>query len=229
MDEYIRSEKQTVVEELTQRALDEIERKYGTGVGDGENPKPYHNRVHTQDVLTAAQQLGQAALQAGKIDVSAIPLIELAAGFHDIEQGLGAGLNEEASARIAAEEMLKSGVFTDAEIKQVTAMILATAVQFENGSMKQSATGEYLTQLLADADLASVGQEPSVYWDRALRFLKETQGTTASSKEEAVAFMQSQLAFLEQHHYYTAEAASLVIQQQANIAFVREQLDLLIG
>lgn len=38
--------KETIVKGLVNRALSEVERKYGKGKGDGEIPKSYHNMIH---------------------------------------------------------------------------------------------------------------------------------------------------------------------------------------
>lgn len=208
MEPFETSRKEGVVTQLINYAFSEVERKYGKGVGDGETPKSYHNLLHTKEVLTAAQQIAKKALEAGKIGVADIPLIEIAASFHDIEQDLGSGNNERESARIAAEEMRKIGL-KDEDVQKVKRMILATTVFFENGVMKQSATDDYLTQVLADADLSNLGQEPQFYWERAQNLLRE------------VGFIGEQASFLENHRFYTEEAKRLFPHKKENIRYVQ--------
>src|SRR3989344_1347059 len=182
------SKKEIVIQGLISYALSEVERKYGTGKDDGENPKRYHNRPHSESVLDAAGNITQLAFEAGKIAASDIHLIKIAASFHDIEQDLGSGFNESESARIAEEEMRKTGAFKEEDIQKVKRMILATNIFFENGSLRQSATDEYPTQIIADADLAHLGQESDIYWKKAKKLLKELKGTDYPSREDEIAF-----------------------------------------
>ena len=224
MKEAIVSKKEIVVKGLISYALSEVERKYGTGKDDGENPKKYHNRPHSEVVLGAARMIARLSLEAGKIAASDIPLVEIAASYHDIQQDLGSGLNEKESARIAAEEMRKTGSFKEEDIQKVKRMILATNVSFENGSLRQSATDEYPTQIIADADLAHLGQEPSIYWETAKNVLKELKGTDTPSREDEIAFTKGNLTLLENHRFYTEEATRLFPHRQQNIEFTQEHL-----
>jgi len=217
--------KEKIVRALISHALSEVERKYGKGQGDGETPKSYHNRVHAQDVLAASRQIAILSLATGKVEASDIPLIEIAAAFHDIEQGLGKGLNEIESARLAEVEMRKDGLFGEKDIQKVKRMILATTVHFKNGIMGQSATEEFLTQVIADADLSTLGQEASIYWSRAIGLLKEMKGTDDPSKEDLIVFAEGQSAFLANHQFYTEEARKLFAHKQENIEFTRAQLE----
>ena len=221
--------KEVVVNELINHALSEVERKYGKGEGDGGIPKSYHNRIHTQDVVDASENIAQLALTAGKIQTSDIPLIKIAASFHDIEQDLGGGLNEKESARLAEEEMRKTGIFGDDDIRKVKEMIMATIVFFENGVMKQSATQDYLTQVITDADLANLGKKPDAFWEKAKRLLKEMKKTDNLSREDELAFAKTEIPFLEHHKFYTPEADILFSHKQENIEFVKEHIKLLEG
>lgn len=94
MEIFDSPKKEIIVNGLINHALSEVEKKYGTGEGDGRIPKSYHNKVHTQEIVDASEKIAQLALAAGKIQTSDVPLIKIAASFHDIEQDLGAGLNE---------------------------------------------------------------------------------------------------------------------------------------
>lgn len=69
--------------------------------------------------------------------------------------------------------MEKTGVFTEDEIQKVTRSILATTIHFVDGLMEQSATDEYVTQIVADADLAYLGGDAVNYWEEAKDLLRE--------------------------------------------------------
>lgn len=219
--------KKEIAQTLVNYALLEVERKHGKGQGDGENPKSYHNRVHAQDVLDASRQITKRSLTAGKVETSDIPLVEIAAAFHDIEQDMDGGLNETESARLAEIEMRKNGIFNEEDIQKVRRMILATIIHFDDGIMKQSATEEFLTQVIADADLSHLGREPNIYWSRAMGLLKEIKGTNDLSKEDTITFAEGQPTFLTNHQFYTEEARRLFAHKQENITFARTQIELL--
>ncbi len=219
----VSKKKETAIKGLIDHALSEVERKYGTGKGDGDTPKSYHNQIHTQGMMNAARKIAQLALEAGKISDSDILLIEIAASFHEIEQDLGRGLNEKESAKIAEEEMREIGLFGNEDIQKVRAMILATTVYFEAGIMRQSPTEEYLTQIVADADLSSLGQEQNIYWEEAKGLLKEIKKTDSPSREDEIAFVEKELTILENHQFYTEEARKLFPHKEENIMFILKQ------
>lgn len=75
--------------ELTDYALSEVKRKYGTGDSDGETPKKYLNLRHSREVLDAATKIAELAVKNGEITNRDIALIRISAAFHDIEQNLG--------------------------------------------------------------------------------------------------------------------------------------------
>ncbi|MEK7450676.1 MAG: HD domain-containing protein [Patescibacteria group bacterium] len=224
MEQTPQSERRTATKKLVSFALSEVERKYGKGQGDGLTPLKYHNLRHSQDILWAGQQLADLAVKNGKISQNDVDLIEIATASHDIEQGLGGGTNELGSARIIEEKMRKAQVFTEVDIGRVKKMILATTVYFKDGVMKQSATDDYLTQIVADADLAHLGRESEIYWDRTESLLKEMKKTDNPSPEDKLTFMKSQPTFLENHKFYTEEAKQLFPHKQANIAFVQAKI-----
>lgn len=224
MEQAPQSERRTATKELVSFALSEVERKYGKSQGDGLTPLKYHNLVHSQDVFWAGQQLADLAVKNGKISQDDVDLVEIAGASHDIEQSLGGGANELESARIIEEKMRKTQVFTEDDIGKVRKMILATTVYFKDGVMKQSATDDYLTQIVADADLAHLGRESEIYWDRAESLLKEMKKTDNPSPEDKLAFIKSQPNFLKNHKFYTQEAKTLFPHKQTNIAFVQTKI-----
>jgi hypothetical protein len=95
-------------------------------------------------------------------------------------------------------------------------------VYFEDGIMKQSATDDYLTQILADADLAIVGDKSEVYWTKDLEPLhREMKKTDNPSKEDLQAFIEQQTPFLTNHRFYTTEANQVFPHKQDNIQFIK--------
>ncbi|MCK9344559.1 MAG: hypothetical protein M0P64_00350 [Candidatus Pacebacteria bacterium] len=217
-------ERKEAVRVVVEQMLSLVEKKYGTGANDGENPKFYHNLVHTQNAREAAQKIAELAAKHGKIFMSEVELAEIAAAGHDLEQDLGSGENERTSARMTREEMGKTGVFSNSDIEKVEKMELATTVSFEGGVMKQSATEEYLTQVIADADLSALGQPSEQYWATAQALLKEIKNTDTPSVEDQLVWAKGQIAFLSNHEFYTDEAKELFPHKEENIAFAKEQV-----
>jgi predicted metal-dependent HD superfamily phosphohydrolase len=228
MERYPKPKKEIITKELISHALSEIQRKYGTGNGDGETPKKYHNLGHTQEVLSDATRIAQLSAKVGKISADDIFIIQIAAAFHDVEQNLGGGKNEVESAGIAEGQMRKTGVFKEDEIQKARRLIVATTVFFKDGAMMQSASDEYSTQIIADADLAYLGKEnPGVYWEKAANLLREIKRTDTPSREDLLAFANGQPAFLEHHHFYTEEANTLFPHKQENIQFIQKHAGVL--
>lgn len=222
-------ERKEKIEQLIEFALSEVKRKYGTGEGDGENPKYYHNYVHGADAVNAAKKIARLAFENGKISEEDVDLGAIAAAFHDIEQELGSGLNEEASAKIAEEKMREASIFSQEIIEKVKEMILATKVYFEDGVMRQSASEDFFTKIMADADLSALGDAPEIYWDRAVRLLKEIKNSDHLTKEDLADFAKSQGKFLSDRAYYTEEAAQAFPHLKDNIEYSRKKYKELSG
>lgn len=205
-------------------AQNKVCQRYNVG---GDRPLAYHNLVHTFEVDGAAHRIGMKAAGNGKITHRLTTLLEIAACFHDIEQDLGSGANEIESARIAVKEMEQTGAFEDREIEAVRRMILATTVRFEDGMLFQSAVAEssdpevdYLCQILADADLASLGSR----WDRfftRMKALEQEMYGEDQSLEQKNEFLQRQITLLSRHVFYTPEATELFPFQEENAERLR--------
>lgn len=131
-------------------------------------------------------------------------------------------VNETASAVLASQAMKELG-FREEDIIKVTAMIMATAVTLDTlGIMNQSARDDYCTQIIADADLSSLGAPPNQYQDRALCLLKELKGRGKLTAKERQEFFAYQEAFLRNHHFYTEEAKKLFCHKEENIILSRK-------
>lgn len=213
---------EVVVEELRKFARSEVLRKYGTGSGNGESPKEYHNLLHTDGVYSAAKKIEELAVENGRISQTDIPLVEIAAAFHDIEQDLGGGVNEEKSASIAEEQMRKAGIYSEEDITKVVGMILGTKVYFEDGILKQSATNDYLSKIVCDADLSSLGDEQDVYVSTSTGLLYEITKTHEPTDEQIQGHMKNQMNLLSNHQFYTDEATIIYPHQGENLVFAEK-------
>lgn len=218
-------ERGNAVKEVIDFALRMVEQKYGTGAANGEMPKDYHNLPHTKGVLEAAGKLAEVAAENGKINKSDIDLACIAASFHDVEQGFGGGANERESVRLAHEAMKKTGAFDADDFEKVESMILSTIVTFENGVIKQSETEDYLTKIIADADLASLGQAPEKYWAISQGLLFEMKKTRVVSLQDQLVWAHGQVAFLSGHEFHTEEAKQLFPHKQENIALAKKKIE----
>jgi uncharacterized protein len=153
----------------------------------------FHSLTHTRDdVVPAALRLA-AQLD---IDCEDTLLLRTAACYHDIgfiEQRDG---HEHVSARIATATLPNFG-YSPEQVTCIVGMIMATKLPQQPTNL--------LEQIMADADLDSLGREDFFIRNQALR-------------DELAAFHQvvsdalwyrTQLNFLRSHHYWTTEAASL--------------------
>lgn len=119
----LRYEQAPTLSLLVSQAFYVIDQKYGP---ESVSPKRYHNLPHTMGVVEAASDIADEAIANGKISLHATQLIIIAAAYHDIEQDLGSGLNERASADAAIAAMRKTGEFSSDDEQAVSDMIMAT-------------------------------------------------------------------------------------------------------
>lgn len=153
----------------------------------------YHSVAHTRDdVLPAAERL---AAQEG-LDGEELLLLKTAALFHDLGFLERVQQHEEASIAIAREALPGFG-YAPAQVEAVAQLIHATILP--------QAAKTRLEQLLADADLDVLGREDFFAKSALLRRERTALGETFTDE----AWHRSQLAFLEQHCYFTAAARRL--------------------
>ena len=125
-----------------------------------------------------------------------IQLLELAAVYHDIGYLYNIQEHEQASAKVA-QEVLPGFGLSKAEIETITSMILATRLPAQPANL--------LEQILADADLFVLGSEDFFKRSEDLRHELAARGQAHSLQE----WYQIQLAFMEEHAYFTPAAAGL--------------------
>lgn len=206
------------IKSLIAKGLIDIEQRYGS---NGTEPKAYHNAEHAQDVMSAVRALAKRAAKTGKIPAEIVPLLELAACYHDYEHSLPTG-NEEASAQVLAERMVKVGVFSVADIELCRQSIMATTVQIKRKKFTQQGGDEYYCKLIADADLCNVGKRFTIYKDRADKLAVENLGRPITPGDQKEIHAQ-QVWFLRVHQYLTEEGKTLFPHQADNLDRLQRQ------
>lgn len=204
---------------LIKNVLINIENKYGL---NSSNYLAYHDVYHTLDVVESMDSLCQKAIKLNKITPKVRELLLVAAAYHDYEHNK-ATENEIISANKSIEDLNKLNEFSVNDIELVKSAILATKVNFDNsGNMTQSATNEYTTQLLADADLASLGKPTEFFVSRIKLYFEEINKKHAS--QTWVEFINHEISFLNYHKFYTEQANILFPHKNENLKYLTDQL-----
>lgn len=169
----------------------------------------YHSLRHTRDdVVPAAERL---ALSEG-INGEDLLLLRTAAYFHDLGFIIRREEHEQAGAEIAAAALPAFG-YTLPQIDRIRKMIMATRIPQSPKSLPE--------RILADADLDTLGTEH--FWVLSQRLRAENEALNGPMSDAQ--WYQSQLTFLENHHYWTATAlAQREAQKQRHVAQLRELL-----
>ncbi|MBN1679144.1 MAG: HD domain-containing protein [Anaerolineae bacterium] len=161
----------------------------------------YHSIRHTRDdVVPAVERF--AAMEG--ITGDDLLALRTAAWFHDlgyIEQHVGdeqfGDGHEACGARIAAAVLPDFG-YTVAHIDLIQRLIMATQWPTNPQTL--------LEQIMADADLDSLGRDDFLITSQNLR---DEQVALFGNRTSDVEWYTSQRAFLKAHHYYTNAARSL--------------------
>ena len=163
----------------------------------------YHSLAHTRDeVVPAADRI--AALEG--LTGEDLMLLRTAAVFHDIGYVEQHHLHEEGSARLAAA-VLPQFDYTPTQIAVIVDIILATQLPQVARTLPE--------QILADADLAILGQTDYLLRNAALR--QELAALVKPATDQQ--WYGGQLNFIRNHRYFTRAARSLYeAQQQINVA-----------
>lgn len=163
----------------------------------------YHSLAHTRDeVAPAADRLAALADLTGED----LLLLRTAAVFHDIGYIAQHDLHEDGSARMAAAALPQFD-YTPAQIAVIVDMILATRLPQVAHTLPE--------QILADADLAVLGQSDYLLRNAALR--AEVAVLIKPTTDQQ--WYGGQLNFIRSHRYFTSAARSLYdAQQEINIA-----------
>ena len=175
----------------------------------------YHSLVHTRDdVVPATERL---AIRS-KISRTDLTLVLTAAYFHDLGFTRLAdvdprGNQHELISAQFAREVLPSFGYHENHVEAICSMIMATR-------LPQSPVN-ILEEILADADLDSLGREDFRERSQALRDEIAAFGNATTDLE----WFQGQFNFLTSHRYFTAEARLLRnAQKQKNVDWIIQRL-----
>lgn len=213
---------------LIDQALLEIEAKYGK---NGTYPLTYHNTEHTKDVINAVELMGKQAVRVNNITDRDLHLLRLAASCHDIEHGLHGRANEDKSIEIVTTKMKQHTVFSSNDIKIVKNLILATITKVQNNVIIQSASDNYLEQIITDADLSAFGRDFDIFWDRSQKLYLEHSNVHYAdiTIDQKTSYIQSQIKILSNHTFYTKEAKQIFNQKSQNISKLYQLLNSLVN
>lgn len=175
----------------------------------------YHSLVHTRDdVVFATERLAMRCKITG-VDLT---LLLTAAYFHDLGFTRLAGVDprgnqhELISAQFA-KEVLPAFGYREKHVEAICSMIMATR-------LPQSPVN-LLEEILADADLDSLGRED--FWQRSQALRDEIAAFGANTTD--LEWYQGQFNFLASHRYFTAEARLLRnAQKQENVEEIIRRL-----
>jgi hypothetical protein len=117
--------------------------------------------------------------------------------------------------------MVQAGSFNSGDIKTVQDLIMATRLSVEEYvtgvHVTQAVTrGDYLTRLIADADLSHLGQPAKIFLDRCQKYHQEKEGLP-ELPQITPEFAAENINFLLGHKYCTDEANQLFPYKPRNI------------
>lgn len=169
----------------------------------------YHSLAHTcEDVAPAAERLAARMGVGGE----SLLLLRTAAYFHDVGFIERRDQHEAASARLAASVLPYCG-YKSSQIAAIEGMIMATQLPQSPHNL--------LEQILADADLDSLGRDDFVRTSMTLQAELAAFGQNIPMAE----WYMHQLAFLRDHRYFTPAARALRNPgKQRNIALLERLL-----
>lgn len=169
----------------------------------------YHSLAHTEsDVVPATLRFAKMMC----ISEEETHLLQVAAWYHDIGFVEERDNHELISCRITADVLSDFG-FSEAQVKQIQSFILATRLPQTPMTVAE--------QILADADLNSLGREDFLDTSLALRAEFAAYGTCYNKQD----WFLRQQRFLQGHCYFTSAARVLRDRQKKhNIELLKRLL-----
>jgi uncharacterized protein len=153
----------------------------------------YHNLDHTVDVCESVARLAELE----KIDSHNRIILETSALFHELGMINTYEGHEESSMRIATEALPSFG-YSKADLKQVCELISVTRLV--------TMPANIFEELLCDADLDYLGRNDYIEGSEKLRKEWELACSIFYQDEQ---WLNLQLKFLSNHHYYSKSARNL--------------------
>lgn len=153
----------------------------------------YHNLTHTQRVVEKTNELATLS----ELDDAQKQLLTLAAWFHDTGYTKSIKNHEEESV-IIATAFLKDQKYTEADIKSICDLILATKMEHEPKNQ--------LEKIIRDADCAHIGSKNYLEVSELLRKEWELNCNKTLTESE---WLNENINFLStKHRFHTSEAAA---------------------
>ena len=153
----------------------------------------FHDIQHVKNVVGAVKLVGEGCGINGR----QIELLQLAAWFHDTGYVKGAEGHEERSCKFAVDFLSKHNV-PEQDLDVITRCIMATKLPFKPKDL--------LEEIMCDGDLSHLGKD--IYWDRCGRLRQELLMTRSIMMSEQE-WIQFELDFMGNHHYFTEAAQGL--------------------
>jgi uncharacterized protein len=190
-------------EQAKQYALERLERELSPEL-------IYHSVVHTRDdVVPATDRLAQIEGIEGEDRM----LLLTAAWFHDIGLIEQRDEHEAIGVRIASEVLPDMG-YSPAQLEVISGIIMATHLPQTPHNLLQ--------EIMADADLDSLGREDFLFVAEKLRDEQARIGIVFTDPD----WYAFELDFLQNHEYFTRAAHQLRdAQKQCNIEEMARLLD----
>ena len=192
--------------DLAELGIARVAEKYD----EGDDALEFHNSPHTTDVVEAVTAVGGLAKAAGKITQEDSSLLLPAAGWHDVEQGLGSVNNETASREELEQAMSDhSFKFTDRQIRRAGGLVMNTVTQIIDERLVQAVDlSDYATRIIADADVCNIGMHP----DQAIPIFKglyrELFNSLPAIDGSFMKFLFFEEKIVLRHKFHTVEAAA---------------------
>jgi hypothetical protein len=173
---------------------------------------PYHNGQHSRDVITDTVE---HLTMTGNKNPEDYALAMTAAAWHDIIQSAGRGKNEEVSAQLAVQELLRRG-YSHSAAQRAGQAILGTTLITDQAHQKAYGTTDPVVAAVAVGDLAKLARAdgPRAAFDWFLELhahmLSQTKQThrqaalaldTPEGRQALTAYMAEQANFYRNFRY----------------------------
>lgn len=145
----------------------------------------YHGLHHTLDIVNSAVRIGEATGISGY----EMRLLKTAALFHDSGFIISEKNHELESCKLVQQTLPTFG-YTQEEIRRICGMIMATRIPQDPKNL--------LEKILCDADLDYLGRDD--YIPISTQLLHELNHSKKLSETD---WLNTQVKFLEAHHYFT--------------------------
>lgn len=148
----------------------------------------YHSVGHIKDVLNAVEHIASSEGISG----NDLIMLRTAAMFHDSGFILQSKEHEQLGCDLARVELPKFD-YDKEQVEKICGMIMATKIP--------QAPRNLLEEIICDADLDYLGRDD--YWKISGNLFKEIN---ESSSLKEIDWLNIQIKFLEEHHYFTKTA-----------------------